>query len=126
VKTVIDKDKLVEYAEKAAEEVEKGWCQGDLADSEGNVCAMGALQAALFSREEVPYVSPLAVDEAKLAYFTTLRDTAIDMIRRVKIAKCLLSFGIPYWNDEPGRTKAEVADMWRMVAKEIANNEEVV
>jgi hypothetical protein len=97
--------KAIELAEESAEIVEKGWMQGWYNDGEGNYCAVGAMHRADHS---------IGTNERVRKHV-------------IEVAQGLVGYpggknDIPKWNDTPGRTQAEVADMWRTVAKEIANN----
>lgn len=111
---MIDKELAVKVAEKAAEIVEAGWTQGD-AENNGSYCAVGALHKA----ETEICGKPLGL----LGAYPKVRDVSEAYIRNVLGWKERDNSLAPLadWNDAPERTQAEVADMWRHVAKEISN-----
>lgn len=76
---------------KAAKIIEKrGWIQKKLVDDEGRVCAVGALTCV--AKED----------------FISRGTATTKLIEHLNAGKGMNLIGIPYWNDQPGRTKQEV------------------
>lgn len=112
---------LAAYAEKAAEIVEQGWCQGKLEDENGRCCALGAIGKAVHSDSWFwdHYGSDnsangiLASKAAELIYqtrYTVDEGTAVPE-----------HYIVVYYNNDPERTQAEIVDLFKSVAKEFAN-----
>jgi hypothetical protein len=80
----------------AAARVRRGWCQGQLDDGKGNVCAVGAI---MYSHSE-PDILPLrdVVVRALALPVPPLIGSEVE-------PDC----PIPIWNDAPGQTAANVA-----------------
>lgn len=92
--------------EKAADVIfTKGHCKGDLQNSEGNVCALGALELARkgvrLNQEDI----------------TILRDYNYTL----KLLRSKVGSGIASWNDAPERTPEEVMNTMKEVAKDLRN-----
>jgi hypothetical protein len=70
---------------------ERGWCRGELQDNQGAVCAWGAIDTALAGgvRYEVH-------DEERLA------------LQALGASLGISWSDVPFWNDHPHRTAAEV------------------
>jgi predicted Zn-dependent peptidase len=116
----LDKDKLVALAEQCAEVIENGWMQGWYVhtDGEGNnrYCSLGAINHVTGEwdssvsrgsvREKLRIAAAREIDPS---FDTDLYDPHATVVQ---------------WNDESGRTQAEVADLFRKVAKNIANGEQ--
>jgi len=76
---------------------ERGWCQGTLVDSDGRMCALGAVGLAQKERGHPRSIG----DTLYLGYL-------VDMTN-----------GVASYNDAPGRTKEEVQDLLMAVAKKL-------
>lgn len=85
-----------DIAEAAADRVERGWCQGDYEDSDGNCCVVGAV--LLCSGEGGDFRAP---------------DVILPSLRQV-IGGTEIS-----WNDAPGRTQSEVSAALREAARRL-------
>lgn len=97
--------------ERAADRVERGWCQGVFGDRQGNVCVYGAVGVEC-GRE---------IDKSDGSYFVDSHrptNAAADLAHaRMKAAIAYLAMPRPdLWNDEPGRTQAEVVQALRDAA----------
>lgn len=75
----------------AARRVRRGWCQHEMSDEHGNVCAIGGIAR---------YVETTTADDI-LARRTLIR--ALDLNGGSGFA------AIPHWNDAPGQTAENVA-----------------
>jgi hypothetical protein len=82
---------------------EHGWCQGQLSDSDGNVCAIGAINRVAES------------------------DTAADTYDAIEALRDYLNLPehaitlhpVARWNDEPGRSAEDVILAMKCAAKEV-------
>lgn len=87
-----------EVLRKAAGIVERGWCQNRLEDLvTGQVCALGAINVAATGS---PYMATEVAYEAQAA-----------LTRK-------LDRPIPWWNDDPATTQADVVKTFLQVADE--------
>jgi hypothetical protein len=99
----------VEILRRARDLVAFGWCQGvDATDAEhrpappwsSRACywsLLGALAAALDAPQEGNEDSPACIAELRLAL--------------VCVSETISAWSLEHWNDEPGRTQAEVVEM---------------
>lgn len=86
-----DKDKVVALLLAAEKRVKQGWCQGDAGDANGNVCALGAIDAVQADYSFLYYVASRAVNVyLRQQGWPTVYNPIID------------------YNDTPNRTKEEV------------------
>lgn len=111
--------KAYEVAERAAEIVEEGWCQGYLVSPEGAHCAVGAANVASGSlTKEISLFDEQYRVLAEAGDVDALHDALIEMFEVIGDFST-----IEAWNDAEGRTQSEVADAWRLVAKRLAPSE---
>lgn len=100
---------------KAAEVLETdGWCQGNLSTLDGRVCAMGAV---IWATHELwdgykPGDQRRRVDVQELALDALGLRALGDGVRDS------LLHPVAVWNDEPGRTMADVVKLFGQVADE--------
>lgn len=94
--------RLPEILDHAAEVIEEqGWCQGTLRNRAGRVCAQGAIGVA----------------GCRVFDFSSLRNEAV---RHAIIAlDNHVGTAASRWNDQPGRTEADVIEALRRCAKEL-------
>ena len=87
---------------KPSEYIEQhGWCQGELEDDYGRVCIEGSIVRVCDGIED-----------------TAKKDEAIGAIERKILAAIPESVCVLWkWNDEPGRTQAEVLKLLRSVGE---------
>jgi hypothetical protein len=94
---------LAGLARAAADLIEKhGWCQGRLKDFEGRYCALGALQAAGASEDDLREFNAHAIRWLDEREYGGSSIAGYPSVMR--------------WNDAPGRTAAEVTGMLRSAA----------
>ncbi len=81
----VKESETVTILRAARERIERGWCQNEGMDADGNVCALVALG------EQFTYGQDL------------FRSEPMRLLREAARSLC-----IPEWNDAPGRTKSDV------------------
>lgn len=89
---------------RAADLIDKhGWVQGELETTKGCLCAEGAIIRA--THEGKHYMTPTRMDAIEAACSS------------LRTHLCVFGWvAIPVWNDEPGRTAAEVTAALRAAA----------
>lgn len=98
---------------KAAKEVERGWCQYALEDSDGNVCAVGAIykamtgDACLFGYEVWTPARTTAYKSC-LKAITRVIGAPFDEVAHSRVVD---------FNNAEGRTQAEVVKVLRKAAR---------
>jgi hypothetical protein len=124
---------VVKVLERAAELVERGWCQGHVATTEAGtpctlveadrVCAMGAILLAIKELDVWSETDPVGMPISQYAASFVapgLRqrfDQWSDYLRSVVPSH---SISLSMWNDAKGRTADEVASEMRAAAKRLA------
>lgn len=109
---------------------ERGWCQGQLENSQGQVCAMGAFEWA--ANELFPTIR---LEDGPDAYFASLddrQDLARDAIDALTEVLDLTPdpdsvYGdnpIPDWNDAKDRTVEDVILAFKRAAEHVEENRE--
>ena len=81
---------------------ERGWCQDEFQNKQGQMCMLGAMRVALWDKVIYP---------AHPAYGLACDATGMN---GMKIAE---------WNDTPGRTQQEVISKLREAAQRIGDND---
>lgn len=100
-----------EVLRQAAAEVDKGWCQGNLIDHQGHVCALGALRRVVRTAPGLGYV-----DDSIRHAGQVLAEVMAEQFGLAPAAEFLSL--IARANDTPGRTKEEIiACMEKAAAK---------
>lgn len=107
---MVDKIELQTAAEQCAELIEQGWIQKRYHSADNTAhCALGAIHAVTGITQSLSW--ELQERLAKVAHpgYGHVPMTAGTLIK--------------IWNDDEDRKQAEVADAFRMVAKDISNGE---
>jgi hypothetical protein len=102
-----------ETLDKAGDQVERGWAQGQLVNSLGQVCAIGGIATALDLRCGCGQNNNACHG---LAYPDSDEPALVALARHVGGAGFTPIDDITAWNDEPGRTAAEVIEVLRAAA----------
>ena len=100
-KTEVTKADVLERAAYRLEEEIDEWCQGSFFRAEGQACASWAIYKAEF---DLGWTGPSWLDGP--AYAALVKSLGLGR------------YGVPRWNDRPGRTKAEVIAAFRQAAAE--------
>lgn len=111
------------YALSAAQAVSDGWVQHCWRDEDGNVCLLQAVSEALGNvgiARELPMRVQLRLDAVLMrsGSYCRTRKQRRQRARALKQGRSLQHF-IWSWNDDPGRTKAEVVGVLRALARDI-------
>lgn len=85
-----------------------GWCQGQYSDEQGRVCALGAIGKAIIGNAYGHLTSDATAEARYQAAIGAVAAYRADSV-----------YGIPEWNDEPGRTEDDVHDLLRNTAKQL-------
>lgn len=99
---------VAQVLERAAELCERGWCQIVYARKAGGE------GVSAVSRDAVSWcpVGAIAAVVTAARHSHEVRFAAIE-----RLSDAIGSWHIPYWNDTPGRTQAEVVDALRRAAE---------
>lgn len=103
--------------DQAAKELtERGWCQGDLENSEGNVCALGALTRAAQSLMGDKYYNLQNQAIERMAEFV-LYQTLSDELKQAHAQNPYLSTSlltpVALWNDKVAKSQEDVLLMFK-------------
>lgn len=103
-----DKDEAVRLAEETAGIIDAGWMQGDVTDGQGNYCAVGALKMASHGTLDS------LTENKRYDEYAAVYEKAKELLSDKFYCR------IDVFNDDSTTTQADVSDLFRKVAKELA------
>lgn len=110
-------EQAADILDKAADEIDKGWCQYTNEDGNGNVCAAGALNRAAFGAAKV-FLSETEL--ARKPMYWTARD-ALNNTLAEQYNMVGERHGLFYYNDAHAKSGNEISTCMRKAAINLRN-----